>query len=105
MMPRRPTRPDARTTGHYCPLLPTARRMLLQIMCPCTPFSRARPPQRVCLLVTLLWSGLLVITFPRCPPTQREPAPVTRGHLRLHRLTPPHLRKAPALLCRGLLQG
>jgi hypothetical protein len=74
-------------------------------MGPCTPFSRARPPQRVCLPVTLLWSGLLVIIIPRCPPTQREPAPVTRGRLRLHPQTPPHLRKAPGLRCRGRLQG
>src|SRR5882762_11209274 len=105
MMPRRPTRPDARTTGPCYPPYPTGRRLLLHIMCPCTPFSRVSPPQRVCLPVTLLWSGLLVIIFPSCPPTQREPAPVTHGRLHLHPQTPPHLRKARALHYRGRLQG
>ena len=104
-MRRTPIRPDARSTGHYCPQHPTARRMLPQIMCPCTPFSRAKAPQRARPLVTMLWSGLLVITIPRCPQTQREPATVTRGHPRLHRVTPPHLRKAHALRYRGRLQG
>jgi hypothetical protein len=68
-----------------------------------TPFSRARPPQRVCLPVSLLWTVLLVIIFPSCPPSHREPAPVTRGRLRLHPPTPPHLRKAPGLHSRGRL--
>jgi hypothetical protein len=102
MMPRRPILPGAPTIG---PLYPGGRP-LLQIMCSCTPFSsKARPPEHACLPVTLLWSGLLALMFPRCPPTRGEPAPATRGLLRLLPLTPPHLRKAPALHCRGPLLG
>ncbi len=101
MMPRRPILPGAPTIG---PLHPGGR-LLLQIMCTCTPFSsRVRPPEHARLPVTLLWSDLLALMFPRCPPTRGDPARATRGLLRLHTLTPPHLRKAPAPRCRGRLR-
>jgi hypothetical protein len=98
MTPRRPIPPGAPTIG---PLHPEGRLLLL-IMCSCTPSSsRARPPEHACLLVTLLWSGLLALMFPRCPPTRDDPVLATRGLLRLRPLAPPPLRKALALRCRG----
>lgn len=107
MMPRRPIPPGARpSTGNCCRLHPpTGRRLRLQIMCPYTPFSRARRPQHACLRVILVWNGLLIIITPRCPPSQREPAPVTRGRPRHHLATPLHIRMAPALRSRGRPQG